>query len=116
MYGILILFTTDTNSSQKNTESSPKIESFYQIIKEKETEEMVTNNGNNVEQSTEREFIIEEFDMTHFLCKISQGCFPAPRIIFYNKQGKRMQNNENIQIGKLVAFDYKYKLGFENEC
>ena len=48
----------------------------------------------------ETEFIIAEFDMIHLLCKLSEGRIPEPRVMFYNKQGKRMQNNENVKIGK----------------
>lgn len=64
---------------------------------------MVINDENALEATSteESEFIIEEFDMIHLFCKISQECFPEPRILFYNKQGKRMQNNENIKIGKM---------------
>ena len=97
-----ISFPLDTNSSFKSTQSSPKIESLCQINKQKLNEEIEINDEKAVEATSrkEKEFIIEEFDMIHLLCKISQGCFPEPRVIFYNKQGKRMQNNENVKIGK----------------
>ena len=94
-------FTLDTNSSFKITQSSPKIESLCQLNKQKLNEEIEINDEKAVEAtSKQKEFIIEEFDMIHLLCKISQGCFPEPRVIFYNKQGKRMQNNENVKIGE----------------
>ena len=90
---------TDTNSTIQKTKSSPNIESICQIKKKKDKGKMV-NNGSSIEQSTHGEFVIEDLDMIHFLCKLSRECFPEPRVLFYNKEGKRMQNNENIQIRK----------------
>ena len=86
--------------------SSPKIDSFCQINDYQETRD------ENANQKIEgREFNIKEYDMIQLLCKISQDtCFPEPRVIFYNKQNKRMQNNENINIGKLHFFQYKSHL------
>ena len=67
---------------------------------------MINNDKIHIVSSVaDEEFVTEEFDMIQLLCKISQGCFPEPRIIFYNKQGRRMQNNENIQIGGFQFFE-----------
>ena len=97
-----------TNSSLVDTSSSPKIEEIYQI-KERKTNDFTGMNDEETmrekatsgkEEEQPKEFIIQEFEMVHLLCKISQGTFPEPRLLFYNKQGKRMQNNENVQIGK----------------
>ena len=96
-----------TNSSLVDTSSSPKIEEIYQI-KGQETNEKTRMNDETMRENAtsgkdeeqQKEFIIQEFEMVHLLCKISQETFPEPRLLFYNKQGKRMQNNENVQIGK----------------
>ena len=96
-----------TNSSLVDTSSSPKIEEIYQIKGQETNEKTRMNDETMRENATSgkdeeqpKEFIIQEFEMVHLLCKISLGTFPEPRLLFYNKQGKRMQNNENVQIGK----------------
>ena len=99
------------NSSVVDTSSSPKIEEIYQIKRQETNEHSGINNEtkreekatSGKEEEQPKEFIIQEFEMVHLLCKISQGTFPEPRLLFYNKQGKRMQNNENIEIGKSFA-------------
>ena len=91
-------FTTDANSSVQCKKSSPKIESVHQVERRGNTE--IVRNERNILQQGENDFIFNEFDQIHFLCKIAVGCLPEPRILFYNKKGKRMHNNENIQIGK----------------
>ena len=78
--------------------SSPKIESFYQV--EKRDDKEIVKTEQNIGKQRKNDFICDELDQIHFLCKIAEACLPEPRILFYNKQGKRMQNNENIQIGK----------------
>lgn len=86
------------NSPVQWEKSSPKIESFYQVEKREDKEMVITEQ--NLFRQGQSDFISDEFDQINFLCKIAEGCLPEPRILFYNKQGKRMQNNENIQIGK----------------
>ena len=99
----------DMNSStQRSSPSSPKIDSFCQINGYQETRDDAVFDETRNQKIEGREFNIKEFDMIQLLCKISQdNCFPEPRVIFYNKQNKRMQNNENINIGKLHFFQYK---------
>ena len=99
-----ISITTDANSSVQYKKSSPKIESVHQVERRGNAE--IVRNERNIVKRGENDFIFNEFDQIHFLCKIAEGCFPEPRILFYNKKGKRMQNNENIQIGKTHIFKY----------
>ena len=88
--------------------SSPNIDSFCQINDYQETRDDAVVDENPNQRKGGREFNINEFDMLQLLCKLSQDtCFPEPRVIFYNKQNKRMQNNENINIGKLHFLQYK---------
>lgn len=88
--------------------SSPTIDSFCQINDYQETRDDAVVDENPNQRKGGREFNINEFDMLQLLCKLSQDtCFPEPRVIFYNKQNKRMQNNENINIGKLHFLQYK---------
>ena len=99
----------DINTSVQR--SSPKIDSFCQINDRQETRDDAVFDENPNQKIEGREFNIKEFDMIQLLCKISQdNCFPEPRVIFYNKQNKRMQNNENINIGKLHFYEYKRRL------
>ena len=96
------------SSTQSSSPSSPKIDSFCQINGYQETRDDAVFDETRNQKIEGREFNIKEFDMIQLLCKISQdNCFPEPRVIFYNKQNKRMQNNENINIGKLHFFQYK---------
>ena len=91
--------------------SSPKIDTFCQINDYQETRDDAVLDESPNQKIEGREFNIKEYDMIQLLCKISQdNCFPEPRVIFYNKQNKRMQNNENINIGKLHFFQYKSQL------
>ena len=99
------------SSVQRSSPSSPKIDSFCQINGYQETKDDVVFDKNPNKKIEGGKFNIKEYDMLQLLCKISQdNCFPEPRVIFYNKQNKRMQNNENINIGKLQFFQYKRNL------
>ena len=101
------------SSVQRSSPSSPKIDSFCQINGYEETRDDVVFDENPNKKIEGREFNIKEYDMLQLLCKISQdNFFPEPRVIFYNKQNKRMQNNENINIGELHFFQYKRQLIF----
>ena len=76
---------------------------------ELETADLDVIESGAVAKQENDEFAIQENEAATFMCKIANGCFPEPRVTFLNKHGKRLQNNENICIGKFINI-----LSFQN--
>lgn len=80
----------------------PRIKSFVQLTSSKalpvrRTRRTLSGGGGGLRPV--EVYSVPEDEETQFLCQIEDGCFPEPRVSFYNRMSKHVRNNDYIEIG-----------------